>query len=152
MPLDLSISPHGQLLTQESLAGSEAAAEAPVSRRVAAAFAGGTAHGLLHLATTEHNSPLPPPFAFAREFARTYLTRLCQTPEPERHAALPPVAMPDEADLAALALRAPPMQGLEYLNPGVLAAWWTDLDTLVRERIRHHAGGAQAWLTEQNPV
>src|SRR5437867_6697239 len=108
MPLDLSISPHGQLLTHESPAASDAAPESAVSRRIAAAFARGATHGFLHLATTEHESPLPPPFAFAREFARTYLTRLCQTPDNEHD--VPP---PAEADLTALVLRAPPMQGLE---------------------------------------
>src|SRR5436190_3657974 len=151
MPLELSISPHGRLLVHESPAES-AAAETAASDRIAAAFARGAAPGLLHLATTEHQSSLPPPLAFAREFARAYLTRLCQTPEHERGAALPPVPPPDEADLAPLLLRAPPMHGLEYLTAAVLAAWWADLDTLVREEIRRHAGGAQAWLTEHNPV
>src|SRR5438034_10716192 len=103
MSLDLSISPHGQLLTHESPAESQAATA--VAPRVAATFARSAAHGLLHLATTEHNAPLPAPFAYAREFARTYLTRLCQTPEQQRSAALPPVPPPAEAELAALVLR-----------------------------------------------
>jgi hypothetical protein len=152
MPLNLSISPHGQLLTYDSHGAADGDLQPAVSGRVATAFGRGAAHGLLNLATTEHQSALTPPFAFAREFARTYLTRLCQTPEHDRGAALSPVRPPDEVDLAALVLRAPPMQGLEYLTPDVLASWWTDLDTLVREEIRRHTGGAQAWLTEQNPV
>ena len=44
------------------------------------------------------------------------------------------------------------MIGLEYLRSETLAEWWTDLDTLVREEIRQHAGGAQAYLSEKNPL
>src|SRR5436309_14334293 len=105
MPLDLSISPHGQLRTHESAAESEAAPDSAASRRIAAAFAHATPHGLLHLATAEHQSTLSPPFAYAREFARTYLTRLCQRPEQQRAAALPPVPAPVEDDLTALVER-----------------------------------------------
>jgi non-specific serine/threonine protein kinase len=43
------------------------------------------------------------------------------------------------------------MQGSEYLNADILLNWWSELDTLVRDEIEHHAGGAQAYLSERNP-
>ena len=73
--------------------------------------------GLLHLATTELQSSLPPPFAYARDFARLYLTRLCQTPTDGESGTTPPIAPPSETDLAFQVLQAPPMQGCEYLSP-----------------------------------
>ena len=116
-----------------------------------AAFAGGTARGLLHLATTELQSSLPPTFGFARDFARLYLTRLCQTPTDGEAGAVPPIPQPSETDLAFQVLHAPPMQGCEYLTADVLATWWSELDSLVRAEVEHHTGGVQAYLSERNP-
>ena len=104
------------------------------------AFVGGTAGGLLHLATTDLQSNLPPAFGFARDFARLYLTRLCQTPADGESGSVPPIPQPSETDLAFQVLQAPPMQGCEYLTADVLATWWTDLDTLVRDRDRAPRG------------
>ena len=44
------------------------------------------------------------------------------------------------------------MTGLEYLREEALAGWWADLDALVRDEVRQHAGGAQAYLSEKNPL
>src|SRR5262249_36808926 len=49
-------------------------------------------------------------------------------------------------------LQAPPMRGLEYLTPGVLTQWWTDLDTLARQEIHAFPAGAAAYLREKNPL
>ena len=111
----------------------------------------GLAHGLLHLATTELQSSLVAPFAYARDFARLYLTRLCQTPVDPQSGVIPPIAPPSPTDLAFQVLQAPPMQGGEYLSPEVLLSWWSALDTLVRTEIKHHPGGLQAYLSERNP-
>ncbi|HZU35711.1 MAG TPA: DEAD/DEAH box helicase, partial [Gemmataceae bacterium] len=117
-----------------------------------AAFADSVARGLLHLATKELQAPLPPALDYARSFARTYLTRLCQTQASETAKDLPPLVPPADAELASWILQAPPMTGLEYLNEDALRGWWQDLDTLVREDIRQAAGGAQAYLSAQNPL
>ena len=82
-----------------------------VGKRIHAAFADSTARGLLHLATTELQSSLPPPLGFARDFARLYLTRLCQTPVDGESGKVPPIQPPSESDLAFQVLQAPPMQG-----------------------------------------
>ena len=46
--------------------------------RIERAFSQGQGAGLVHLATTEVTTALPPGLAFAREFAQRYVTRLCR--------------------------------------------------------------------------
>ena len=146
MPHELIIAPSGRLSLIESSGGSGTELAKPVVN----AFAESASRGLLHLATNELQSHLFPALDYVRSFARTYLTQLCQTQAAEATNDLPPTPVP--ADLATLVLQAPPMTGLEYLNPDALAGWWADLDTLVREEIRHHTGGAQAYLSAKNPL
>jgi hypothetical protein len=151
MPLELFLSPQGHLHVREVAGPDGAALDGPAGKRIHAAFTNGSARGLLHLATTELQASLPLPFAYARDFARLYLTRLCQTPIDVESGTTPPIAPPSESDLAFQVLQAPPMQGCEYLSHEVLLTWWLELDTLVRDEIEHHAGGAQAYLSEHNP-
>src|SRR4051794_35000391 len=150
MPHELVIAPSGRLTLVEATAANEAAVDLPKS--VVAAFAESPSRGLLHLATNELQARLPPPLEFVRSFACTYLTRLCQTQGLEATQNLPPTPPPPEAELTALALQAPPMTGLEYLRAETLAAWWEDLDALVRDEVSKHAGGAQAYLSQKNPL
>jgi superfamily II DNA or RNA helicase len=146
---ELVIAPSGRLALVES-SHAEAASELPGP--VVAAFGSSPAHGLLHLATAELQSRLPPALEAVRSFACTYLTRLCQTQGHESTRDLPPTTPPTDAELAAWALQAPPMTGLEYLRPEALAGWWGDLDALVRAEVHRHAGGAQAYLREKSPL
>ena len=146
MPHELHIAPSGHLLLAESSSAGE------LSKSLVAAFTSSPAHGLLHLATNELQTRLPPPLDYVRSFARTFLTRLCQTQPHEATKELPPTPPPADAELATWILQAPPMTGLEYLREETLIGWWTDLDTLVRDEIRQHAGGAQAYLSEKNPL
>ncbi|MGA2702659.1 MAG: DEAD/DEAH box helicase [Isosphaeraceae bacterium] len=151
MAFELFLSPQGHLHVREVAEPAGSALDGAVGKRVHAAFAGGTAPGLLHLATTELQSALPPTFGFARDFARLYLTRLCQTPTDGEGGAVPPIPQPSETDLAFQVLHAPPMHGCEYLTADVLATWWSELDSLVRAEVEHHEGGVQAYLSERNP-
>ena len=151
MPFELFLTPQGHLHVREAADADGAVLDGAVGRRVQAAFSDSPARGLLHLATTELESSLPPPFSFARDFARLYLTRLCQTPTDGEGGAVAPIPQPSESDLAFQVLQAPPMQGCEYLSVDALAAWWSELDSLVRDELAHHAGGVQAYLSERNP-
>ncbi len=151
MPFEVCVSPQGHLHVREVAAASGASMEGPAGKRIHAAFAEGMARGLLHLATTELQSSLPLPFAYARDFARLYLTKLCQTRADESTGKVPPVDPPSQTDLAFQVMQAPPMQGCEYLCPEVLLAWWSELAALVSDEIEHHPGGAQAYLSECNP-
>jgi non-specific serine/threonine protein kinase len=154
MAIALSISPHGRLFVEESDADGATPADGPLGKRVRSAFAESIARGLLHLATVELQSHLSADFAFARDFAREYLTRLCHVPPAEDGAAsVPaPVQPPAPDELGAMALRAPPMRGLEYLNTDVMGAWWAELDALVRQEAAAAPGGIAAYLREKNPV
>lgn len=149
MPHDLTITPHGHLALVERATGNEGTPALP--KRLLAAFAESPSRGLLHLATEELQANLPAALDHVRSFARTYLTRLCQTQASEEtkdFAAIPP---PSSVELGTWVLQAPPMVGLEYLREVALTEWWTDLDALVRSEIRQHTGGAQAYLSDKNP-
>jgi len=151
MPLELFLSPQGHLHVREVAGPDGATLDGPAGKRIHAAFTDGSARGLLHLATTELQSSLPLPFAYARDFARLYLTRLCQTPTDAESGETSPIAPPSETELAFQVLQAPPMQGCEYLSHEVLSAWWLELDTFVRNEIEHHVGGVQSYLSERSP-
>jgi SNF2 Helicase protein len=151
MPFDLFFSPQGELHVRELASPNSSALDGPAGKRVHAAFSDGLAHGLLHLATTELQSSLVAPFAYARDFARLYLTRLCQTPVDAQSGVIPAIAPPSQSDLAFQVLQAPPMQRGEYLSPEILVSWWEELDTLVRAEIKQHPGGLQSFLSERHP-
>ena len=168
MSIVLTISPQGRVFVEdvEDLADPDESQRAKkqsrgvdlepaAAKRIAKAFHKSTAKGLLHLATIELQTTLPADFAFARDFSREYLTRLCHTPDLDSGAA--PVATlaaipPPAEQLGAMALAAPPMRGGEYLRAETLAKWWTELDAVVRQEARAWPGGLPAYLREKNPV
>ena len=141
----LSISPQGRLFI-------EPAADETEFKRIADAFGESGSRGLLHLATVELQSSLPPEWGFARDFAKAYLTRLCHAPEREGDAELPAIPPPPEQERAELALTAPPMRGLEYLNADVLGRWWTDLDEWVRRDVKSSGDPIAEYLRKRNPL
>jgi non-specific serine/threonine protein kinase len=147
-----SISPQGRLHLEETAEPEAPPLPEPIARRVLRAFADGPSRGLLHLATVELQTLLPPGLGYARDFARDYLTRLCHTPGLDGAAELAPLAPPPAEELAFRAIQAPPMQGLEYLSAEVLSGWWRELDDFVRGEVRAFPGGAQAYLQGKNPL
>ena len=151
MGLILSISPHGRLIAAATQAG-ESLLDDATAARIARAFAQSQAQGLLHMATRELQAGVPPEFAFARDFACDYLTRLCHTPDISSALELTPVPAPEAEALAAMAAAAPPMRGLEYLSPDCLADWWSELDNQVRQQMRESGGSVQDYLRELNPA
>lgn len=149
--MELLITPHGRLVIRENPSEADSAErKGSGSQRIAEAFADNSARGLLHLATVDLKTDLSPPFDFARQFAKSYLTRLCQVSLEETGQVIPPLPL-SAGDAATWILQAPPMTGQEYLTPDVVTDWWTELDSLVRDEIQHHKGGAQAYLSERNP-
>jgi len=152
MSLTFAISPQGRLLTEESAEAILPALGESVEKRIRAAGARSSADLLLHLATTELETPLPPALDFPRQLARNYLHQLCQTPGLNAGEPLAPLSPPAKETLAMEALQAPPMKGLEYLSADVLADWWRELDVLIRAEIDAFAGGAQAYLRDRHPL
>jgi superfamily II DNA or RNA helicase len=148
---DVVLTPHGFLLLEAGSAPSPWQ-DLEAGRRVGEALAESPGRGLLHLATRELTTLLPPAATWWREFARRYLTQLCHRPDLEQVREMEVLPAPGEPELSALIEAAPPMRGGEYLQPTLLAAKWADLDELVRAEIARHRQGASAWLKERHPL
>ncbi len=152
MALLLALSPHGRLfLEQIADPDDRGAAKLPpeTERLLEEAFAGGSAPGLLALATRRGGAvPWPAEFLFWREFADACLTALAHAPDAPDGSA-PAVPMPPKLGFE-LTLRIPAMRGAEYASPEILAALWQELDALAR-REAQAAGGLRAWLGGINP-
>src|SRR5450631_1938102 len=118
---------------------------AALQQRLADAFALGSGHGLLYLGAAEVGSILPPSWAWWRDFAARYVTVLCATPEGDA------IATPDKQALDALIADAPPMTGAEYLTTEVLIAFWTELDTALRNELVASNGPLQEFLRLLHP-
>ncbi len=153
--LRLRLTPHGHLVLEEAEDGpgmDEAAAA-----RLAEAFARGTGPGLVQLGAGEVGQVLPPDVSWWRGFAARYVASLClhapstieDAPSPP---ALPEVAPPDAADLAALVLTAPMMPGSEYLTPDVLLALWAEMGAAVAAALAAAKTDLQRFLKGLNPA
>ena len=126
--------------------------DAAVARRVRDSLQVAPATGLLHLATRELDSLLPPAAAWWRNFSRLYVTRLCHTPNLDQARELAAIPAPAEGELGSLLDAAPPMRGGEYLNQALLERLWSEIDALVRSQISGHEGGVAEWIQEANPL
>ena len=144
---DLVLTPAGHLLLREV----DSALETDRwTKGVVTAFGTDPSAGLFALAATRPELPPPPSLTFWREFASTYLTQLCRTPEVGGKTPSP-VDPPPSLELITLVAGAPPMQGGEYLNAEVLAALWTGLDGWVREQIHASGTSLTEWLRRHAP-
>jgi len=156
--MELAFTPHGRITAvSKGQTPSDGAASlpepAPDGRlgSVAKAFAAGQGEGLFLLATQRFDGPLAPSLAYWRDFAARYLTALCQTPE-GAGSTLPAIPPPDVADLSAVLLSAPPMQGAEYLGLDPLAGVWNDLDQWVRAEVAACDDGLSDFLKRRAPL
>ena len=116
--------------------------------RLAATFARGAGHGLLHLGAAEVTTALPPLWAFWRDFAARFVTALTATPEGGEIA----VAAPDALALETLCLDAPPMRGAEYLAPETLAALWAEIEAAAKEELTACGGSLADFLKSKYPA
>ncbi|MGD1081653.1 MAG: DEAD/DEAH box helicase [Candidatus Sulfotelmatobacter sp.] len=120
------LTPHGHLRLIEDRDAS--ALEPELARRLQDAFASGSGHGLLQLGASEVGVALPAVFSYWREFAARYVTALCTLPDDGARTTKAHAPSPPDAELAWLALAAPPMTGAEYLTATVLQSLWQELD------------------------
>ena len=144
---DLAITPGGRLLFRDL---PDQGRDHQLPKALLDAYAANTTRGMLHSASSEWDGALPLPFEFARSIARLYLTHLCKTATGQPGDDIPDLPAPPN-ELDQLLSQAPPMTGLEYLTGEVLSGWWDKLDTLTREEVGNHPGGAQGYLAERNP-
>ena len=145
--ISITILPSGHI----ALAPTGQRVSADVAGRILKAFADSPAEGFLHLATAELQTALPSDLAYLREFSRDYLTRLCHAPQPDAGQS-PQVTPPSSEELGFLALRCPPVKGLEYLSASVLADWWSALDGHVQTLAGKMPGGVSELLQARSPL
>ncbi len=146
MSAALHLTPHGHLQWSES----PEAAPLPDARagRIAAAFAQGVGHGLLHLGAAEVATVLPQPWAFWRDFAARYVTALTAAPEDGEIAA----NAPDALTLETLCFDAPPMTGAEYLTPEVFVSLWSEIEAAVKSEMRASGQTLADFLQAKHPA
>ncbi len=146
----LVLSPQGRLHLEPAPAP-DAGVCGVQAKRIRAEFRKGPGHGLLHLGAAEVGEPLPPDFAFFRDFAGLLVTRLCGRPELEAERERVEVPAPRD-ELAALADHAPPFVGAEYLSPLVLERLWGEALTAFRAEVAAADGTVQDFLRRKNPL
>jgi non-specific serine/threonine protein kinase len=147
----LALSPSGQVVFLPEVGDGPALPE-EVAARIAEAFHEGAAAGLLHLAAAELATPLPPAFAFWRDFSRRCLTQLCRIAGVESEAPDTAAPPPSREELLRIVETSPPLRGLEYLSPEILKNLWTALEGRTREEANRAGGNVQDYLKKRNPL
>src|SRR5580692_2235247 len=142
------LTPHGHLILSEDRGAP--ALEPELARRLQNAFARGSGHGLLQLGASEVGVALPPGLSYWREFGARYVTALCTRPDGETGSTIVHTPSPPDAELAWLALAAPPMNGAEYLTASVLQSLWHDLDSALGLELSESKCGIQEFLKRCN--
>ena len=150
VPLDLVLTPHGSLvLVQEPDAPS---LDPSLAQRLRDAFDRGSGHGLLQLGATEAATPLPPVYAYWREFGARYVTALCTQQDAEARRDRLRVPRPPDEELEWMVVGAPPMVGAEYLTAAVTGALWQELDLAFGVELTESHCGVQEFLKRRNPA
>ena len=119
------MTPHGSLRLDQ--ADDDFVLESGLADRLEKSFERGSAHGLLHLGTSEAGSVLPASLAWWRDFGMRFIADLCALGDAKGPAGRTELAAPTSSELAALIDDAPPMRGGEYLRPDVLAQHWGEI-------------------------
>jgi len=154
MSRTITLSPAGHLI-YESATDETGTAQRPfitvADDGLGQAFAESTAAGLIALARLRSPADLDPALIFWRGFARQLFTALCSLGEasPRQWASL---AEPPDAALDELVSTAPPMRGLEYLNPAVLRNIWREMATTVSADASKYKAGPTAYLHDIDPA
>ena len=142
------LTPHGHLTLIEDRDAS--ALEPELAQRLQDAFVRGSGHGLLQLGASEVGVALPPVFSYWREFGARYVTAVCTLPEGGARSIKRHIPSPPDAELAWLALAAPPMTGAEYLTATVLQGLWQELDSAFGLELSESKCGVQDFLKRRN--
>lgn len=149
MNLEIALSPAGRLFVERvSSDEGKSGHEERSADRAEKAFAASNAEGLLLLDAETSAKGLSPSMVYWRDFARSYLQRLCQLGGGEEAVPAPLVEV-DEAELATLILQAPPMRGGEFLSVAWLAGFWREVGA--RIALETGGSGVNAWLKAHHP-
>ncbi len=150
--LDLYINARRHFAVQKADLPAAPALPVAAASRIERAFAPGQGAGLMHLASTEATTALPPGLTFARDFAQRYVTRLCHLGDALPNAPGVLVELPSEAELEALRLAAPSIKGLEYLDAAMLSMAWRDMEDWLRGQALAAQESLRTYLHRRNPL
>jgi len=151
----LRLTPRGHLVFERAESGY--GMDEATAARLTEAFARGTGPGLVQLGAGEVGQVVPPDVGWWRGFAGRYVaSSLLHTPSTFDDAsfpsALPEVAAPDAAELAALVMTAPMMPGSEYLTPDVLLTLWVEMGAAMAAALAAAKTDLQSFLRRLNPA
>src|SRR5579871_3908175 len=146
----LVLTPRGHLLLREA-AGQPPSLEPEVAARIHAAFLRGAGPGLFHLGAVEVATPLAGALSYWRDFGKSFITRLCGTPDLEGRKTSIELPLPPDA-IDGLLAAAPPMEGGEYLGSAALSRLWAELHEAFRAAVRAFKGTVQELLASLNPA
>jgi hypothetical protein len=145
------LAPDGVFYLRPARPDEPAVADDALARRLARHFAHNINHGHLLLGAAEPGAVLPPAYAWLRDVARAFVTRLCALPDLDADRAS--LDVPLAPDTAALLLaRVPPMPGAEHASADWIALRWAALNAAARAALTAHEGPALAWLRAHNPL
>ncbi|MFO8090513.1 MAG: DEAD/DEAH box helicase [Desulfatiglandaceae bacterium] len=120
-------------------------------KKVFDAFSSCRASGVYTLAAFKPDPPISPAVSFWRDFGCRYLTSLCRTPEYAGDD-LQPIDPPGSHEIEEMLFSAPPMEGGEYLDSGLLRDTWVELDGWIRKQVLASRAGLSGWLKKQAPL
>jgi non-specific serine/threonine protein kinase len=132
------------VLTADLVLLLEGEAGSAVERRLKEAAEAGVGRLLRVLGTGLLTAEVEPPLRWLREWARVFLTRLCQV------GAVADVPPPTEAEVNAWLVAAPYFAGSDRLSAEVAVVWWQALAEEVEGAVLAHAEGLAGWLREEN--
>ena len=144
--LGLRLTPHGNLILEES--ENSPTLDKDIAERLVQAFSKGSGYGLMRLGAGEMGRTLPPLLGWWRDFAASYVEKLCLHSS-DVSFDIPP---PSVSDLASLVPTAPLMPGEEYLSIDVLLELWAKLSEAFTASITAANSDLQTFLKELNPV
>jgi non-specific serine/threonine protein kinase len=144
------LTPHAHLLLE--VVDDAPALPPDLSHRLQEAFGRGSGHGLLQLGAAEVETPLPPLFAYWREFGAQYVSAVCGQQDLDERLAHVPILPPPPGELEEMAAAAPPMLGAEYLTATVLEALWNQLAAAFQAELSESKISLQDFLQRKSPV
>ena len=143
------MAPHGSLRLDQ--ANDDFVLESGLADRLEKSFERGSAHGLLHLGTSEAGSVLPASLAWWRDFGMRFIAELCALGDAKGPAGRTELAAPTSSELAALIDDAPPMRGGEYLRPDVLARHWGEIRQALEAELAESGLSLNEFLKARDP-
>ena len=157
------MTPGGHLIVEATDATSlfdERTISDSLQNEIRAAFALSSAAGLVCLVTQAGSVALPGSFVYWRDFAQSSLRPAFNLePEALQHAVrgrpsaeASAFLLPSDETLRRLVENVPPMQGIEYITPEVLARLWRELQHFVLQQAGESADGAEAYLKRIDPL